>query len=179
MEEANRVTAYLKVTAEFYDPDATPETVRACVEQDLEDAGYEVEVLQEHADDGRDYKAEFTSFVDLVTFHYFKRHRFIGTPSYSAAKAAFIGCLPEWRKEQIESAAIVTYEAPTVIFKGKEKWISVKDRIPHNHDCVLVYSSETGVEIARYGTSGRWVGIDGYVENVTHWMPFPEKPEDT
>lgn len=45
MTEANRVTAYLKVTAEFYDPDATPETVRACVEQDLEDAGYEVEVL--------------------------------------------------------------------------------------------------------------------------------------
>ena len=37
-EEANRVTAYLKVTAEFYDPDATPETVRACVEQDLTDA---------------------------------------------------------------------------------------------------------------------------------------------
>lgn len=44
MEEANRITAYLKVTAEFYDPDATPETVRACVEQDLEDAGYEVGV---------------------------------------------------------------------------------------------------------------------------------------
>jgi len=44
MEKANRVTAYLKVTAEFYDPEATPETVRACVEQDLEDAGYEVEV---------------------------------------------------------------------------------------------------------------------------------------
>ena len=44
MQEANRVTAYLKVTAEFYDPDANPETVRACVEQDLEDAGYEVEV---------------------------------------------------------------------------------------------------------------------------------------
>lgn len=44
MTKANRVTAYLKVTAEFYDPDATPETVRACVEQDLTDAGYEVEV---------------------------------------------------------------------------------------------------------------------------------------
>ena len=44
MEEANRVTAYLKVTAEFYDPEATPETVRACVDQDLEDAGYEVDV---------------------------------------------------------------------------------------------------------------------------------------
>lgn len=45
MTEANRVTAYLKVTAEFYDPESTPETVRACVEQDLEDAGYEVEVV--------------------------------------------------------------------------------------------------------------------------------------
>lgn len=44
MEEANRVIDYLKVTAEFYDPYATPETVRACVEQDLEDAGYDVEV---------------------------------------------------------------------------------------------------------------------------------------
>lgn len=43
MEKANRVIAYLKVTAEFYDPESTPETVRACVEQDLEDAGYEVE----------------------------------------------------------------------------------------------------------------------------------------
>ena len=45
MSEANRVAAYLKVTAEFYDPEATPETVRACVEQDLEDAGYDVEVV--------------------------------------------------------------------------------------------------------------------------------------
>lgn len=45
MPEANRVTAYLKVTAEFYDPEATPETVRVCVEQDLEDSGYEVEVI--------------------------------------------------------------------------------------------------------------------------------------
>ena len=44
MSDINRVTAYLKVTAEFYDPEATPETVRACVEQDLTDAGYEVDV---------------------------------------------------------------------------------------------------------------------------------------
>ena len=48
MSDINRITAYLKVTAEFYDPEATPETVRACVEQDLEDAGYEVEVISHH-----------------------------------------------------------------------------------------------------------------------------------
>ena len=44
MSDINRVTAYLKVTAEFYDPDATPETLRSCVELDLEDTGYTVEV---------------------------------------------------------------------------------------------------------------------------------------
>lgn len=44
MTEVSRITACLKVTAEFYDPEATEETVRACIEQDLEDAGYEVEV---------------------------------------------------------------------------------------------------------------------------------------
>ena len=60
-------------------------------------------------------------------------------------------------------------------------WVSVKNRTPSNHDCVLVYSSETGVEIVcyiYYGASGKWVGPDGIVENVTHWMPLPEKPED-
>lgn len=44
MSDINRVTAYLKVTAEFYDPDATQETLRSCVERDLEDTGYTVEV---------------------------------------------------------------------------------------------------------------------------------------
>ena len=43
MDKPIKVAAVLKVTAEFYDPEATQETVRACVEQDLEDAGYEVE----------------------------------------------------------------------------------------------------------------------------------------
>jgi hypothetical protein len=44
MERPQKVTAHLKVTAEFYDPEATPETVRASVEQTLKDSGFEVEV---------------------------------------------------------------------------------------------------------------------------------------
>ena len=62
--------------------------------------------------------------------------------------------------------------------KFYQGWVSVKSRTPINHDCVLVYSSETGVEMACYETPGKWVGPDGWVENVTHWMPLPEKPED-
>lgn len=45
MDKPIKVSAVLKITAEFYDPEATPETVRACVEQDLEDAGFDVEVV--------------------------------------------------------------------------------------------------------------------------------------
>lgn len=42
----NKVKAVLKVkaAAEFYDDEATQETVRYCVEQALEDAGFEVDV---------------------------------------------------------------------------------------------------------------------------------------
>jgi len=45
MNDAQKVTAILKVTAEFYDPNATPETVRYAVEQTLEDSRFDVEVV--------------------------------------------------------------------------------------------------------------------------------------
>lgn len=67
MSDINRITAYLKVTAEFYDPEATPETVRACVEQDLKNAGYEVEVDSHECCDDRDYRQDYIDFVNLVT----------------------------------------------------------------------------------------------------------------
>lgn len=59
-DKPRKVTAYLKVTAEFYDPEATPETVRACVEQDLEDAGYEVEAFMV----GQSKEETLSYFVD-------------------------------------------------------------------------------------------------------------------
>ena len=45
-DKPNNVTATLNVvvTGEFYDDDATEETLRYSVEQDLEDAGFEVAV---------------------------------------------------------------------------------------------------------------------------------------
>ena len=44
--EPNKIKAVLKVkaAAEFYDDEATQETLRSCVEQALEDAGFEVYV---------------------------------------------------------------------------------------------------------------------------------------
>ena len=44
--EPNKITATLKVvvTGEFYDDEASEETLRYYVEQDLEDAGFDVDV---------------------------------------------------------------------------------------------------------------------------------------
>ena len=44
--ELNKVTATLKVvvTGEFYDDEASEETLRYCVEQNIEDAGFDVNV---------------------------------------------------------------------------------------------------------------------------------------
>lgn len=45
-DKPNKVTTVLKVvvTGEFYDDDATEETLRYSVEQDLEDAGFDVDI---------------------------------------------------------------------------------------------------------------------------------------
>ena len=45
-DKPNKVTATLKVviTGEFYDDEASKETLRYCAEQALEDAGFDVEV---------------------------------------------------------------------------------------------------------------------------------------
>lgn len=45
-DKPKKVTATLRVvvTCEFCDDDATEDTLRYCVEQDLEDAGFEVDV---------------------------------------------------------------------------------------------------------------------------------------
>lgn len=45
MDQPKKVTAILRIEAEYYDDEATPETVRYCVEQTLEDAGFDVEVV--------------------------------------------------------------------------------------------------------------------------------------
>ena len=45
-DEPNKITATLKVviTGEFYGDEASEETLRYCVEQDLEDTGFYVDV---------------------------------------------------------------------------------------------------------------------------------------
>ncbi len=65
------------------------------------------------------------------------------------------------------------------------EWIEVTDRLPNNTENVLVvahYDGEPVIEVAWY-EGGEHLWRTPYYEeddpeNVTHWMPLPELPEE-
>ena len=68
----------------------------------------------------------------------------------------------------------------------ERRWIPVTRRLPKNYIPVLVYISSAKplpmVHEAYIGSDGEWHSPAVYGlqnENVTHWMPLPEPPEET
>ncbi len=68
------------------------------------------------------------------------------------------------------------------------EWISVKDRLPEQLKCYLIYSFDWDdstcipyIAWSFYNSDGKWVdSIDRSFHNyVTHWMPLPEPPTTT
>ncbi len=67
----------------------------------------------------------------------------------------------------------------------QRRWIPVTRRLPKNYIPVLVYISSAKplpmVHEAHIGSDGEWHSPAVYGlqnENVTHWMPLPEPPEE-
>lgn len=64
------------------------------------------------------------------------------------------------------------------------KWISVKDQLPEKEVYVLVITKEKAYAIAflsQFNGKKEWSIFDTHwidFEDVTHWMPLPEKPEN-
>lgn len=62
--------------------------------------------------------------------------------------------------------------------KVEPQWISVKDRMPHVHQRVLVYCQSKTIK--KHVTACMYMG--GYfsrkVHDVTYWMPMPEPPAE-
>lgn len=191
MDEPNRITAYLKVTAEFYDPEATPETVRACVEQDLEDAGYDVDVD--------------CVFPDEETFCQYMARNYL--PSNADLEK-----LPGMNGKD---AREYLFQCWKEIFRDKGKlekkqsgdcWIPVSERLPPERDTIFAKlkgtdkwrdamfekQSEDVRVVFRYDDGTRSVGhnhmIDGVWDcekpnrypkrMVTHWCENPPLPEE-
>lgn len=63
-----------------------------------------------------------------------------------------------------------------------QEWISVKDRLPENEKCVLVYSQDGGAAEGKYNARFKeWVQFRWNVtelKNVTHWMLLPQPPKE-
>ena len=65
--------------------------------------------------------------------------------------------------------------APTVPAFGQ--WISVTDRLPEDEEYVLIFTAGGSVLLGFYDSDG-WDTLEGYLREVTHWMPLPEAPEE-
>lgn len=76
-------------------------------------------------------------------------------------------------KESCIENAMFTPERPN---ERVLEWISVKDRLPEENLCVLVYVGYgIGVSMSAHRTSnGKFFR---YGDDVTHWMPLPEPPK--
>lgn len=71
------------------------------------------------------------------------------------------------------------------------EWISVKDRLPELETWVLAYSAKDDLIACSFTRIGNQHPIiwnllssgcgccDSDLEEVTHWMPLPDKPDQT
>lgn len=64
-------------------------------------------------------------------------------------------------------------DAPTLT----PPWISVEERRPEKHTCVLTYCDDGHIEIDAILSNGEWARTPFDPGEVTHWMPLPEPPE--
>ena len=67
--------------------------------------------------------------------------------------------------------------------RKKNKWISVKERLPEKSGLYLTYHAKRGSMTMHYSVNNEaWNAFDHedrpkYALKVTHWMPLPEPPE--
>ena len=191
MDRPKRVTAILRVEAEYYDDEATPETVRYCVEQTLEDAGYDVDVIPLGDEDNA---------CRYMAMNYL--------PS-NADWEKLLGMNSEDVREYL-------FQCWKEIFRDKGKlekkysrecWIPVSERLPVEHDSIfanlkgtkqwnpnMFQRSSDDVRVAvRFEDGTRMVTHDKTIDGkwcsekdkaaypkrtVTHWMENPKLPEE-
>jgi hypothetical protein len=63
------------------------------------------------------------------------------------------------------------------------EWISVKDRLPNEHEKVLVLFGGDNILIGIMDSNNEWFvfysdgrNIEDFERPISHWMPLPEPP---
>ena len=83
------------------------------------------------------------------------------------------------REEKVDNVNLTGWLAEE---HAKHRWIPVTERLPKEHENVLVADKENNICIASY--EPLWDGMvwnvlfDNKILPVTHWMPLPEPPKD-
>lgn len=57
-------------------------------------------------------------------------------------------------------------------------WISVKERLPKEDECVLIYQPKAGCWVSSYDKHDWGMWENGLTCEPTHWMLLPEPPKD-
>lgn len=61
--------------------------------------------------------------------------------------------------------------------KPNTEWIKCSDHMPEEHKPFLVFS-DGDIEVGSH-CNNWWIDSNGCkIQNVTHWMPLPEKPKE-
>lgn len=81
--------------------------------------------------------------------------------------------------QQLRNAPLtILHEEPTI--EVVQEWVSVKDRLPKEGECVIVYDTRVDY-IGMWEFSGVAWYNDDYnplgIDEVTHWMPAPQPPK--
>jgi hypothetical protein len=84
----------------------------------------------------------------------------------------------EWQR-LIETKKIAEYWIERCSRAEKQleqrNWVSVKDRMPNEDEAVLAWNKQGFPMIDVW--SGKMWGCAWTVDEISHWMPIPEKPE--
>lgn len=65
--------------------------------------------------------------------------------------------------------------------ENKMRWIPVRERLPEQHEDVIVTVAKLGVTVAWFSVvTGTWknANTDKEIPHVTAWMPLPEPYEE-
>lgn len=100
------------------------------------------------------------------------------------------GCIEDllYENEMLRNQLIKRNDEVLKLRKQAPKWISVENRLPEDHDDVLVLVTGECGNITFWKTCmvGAYLGDEGWFCNeypgwdnpgVTHWMPLPKAPE--
>ena len=60
------------------------------------------------------------------------------------------------------------------------EWISVEDKLPPIYVNVLIYDTiDNYISNSLLNKNKQWIGYESNIDDITHWMPLPNPPQES